>query len=36
MVSGIESGGQMNAIPGDTTVDRWNGQIEWQGLYRNM
>jgi hypothetical protein len=36
MVSGIESGVQLKAIPGDATVDRKNGQIEWQVLYRNM
>jgi hypothetical protein len=36
MVSGIESGVQLKAIPGDATVDRKNGQIEWQILYRNM
>jgi hypothetical protein len=28
MVSGIESGVQLKAFPGDATVDRKNGQIE--------
>jgi hypothetical protein len=36
MVSGIESGVQLKAIPGDETVDRKKGQIEWKILYRNM
>jgi len=36
MVSGIDSGVQLKTIPGDATVDRKNGQIEWQVLYRNM
>ena len=29
MISGIDPGVQMKAIPGDMTVDRKNGQIEW-------